>query len=91
MNNCRFCSHPLTEIVSFGQMPIANAFLDKKHIENEYLFELAAMYCSNCCLFQLKHQPDPELLFHENYAFFAGSSNVMQKHFSDLTKSNRFS
>ena len=84
-NNCRFCSTKLIEVISFGKMPIANAFLTKTEIENEFFFELASMYCTNCFLFQLKEQPEPKKLFHENYAFFAGTSNVMQKHFSDLS------
>lgn len=82
--SCRCCQSSLNEVVSFGKMPIANAFLKKENIEDEYFFELSAMYCPKCFLFQLKEQPDPKLLFHENYAFFAGTSMVMQKHFSDL-------
>lgn len=83
--NCRFCSNELKEVISFGKMPIANAFLLQNEFKNEYFFELAAMYCPKCYLFQLKEQPDPKKLFHENYAFFAGTSNVMQTHFSDLS------
>tara|TARA_B100001057_G_C22804626_1_gene932855 strand:+ start:401 stop:1627 length:1227 start_codon:yes stop_codon:yes gene_type:complete len=91
--DCKFCSTKLNEVISFGKMPIANAFLEKKEIENEFFFELASMYCPSCFLFQLKEQPKPEKLFHENYAFFAGTSNVMQNHFSDLSLEliNRFS
>ena len=91
--DCRFCSSKLEEVISFGKMPIANAFLDKKDIDSEYFFELASMFCPKCFLFQLKEQPAPEKLFHENYAFFAGTSSVMQKHFSDLSNEliNRFS
>ncbi len=91
--NCKFCSTKLNEVISFGKMPIANAFLEKKDIKEEFFFELASMYCPSCFLFQLKEQPDPGQLFHENYAFFAGTSNVMQKHFSDLSLEliNRFS
>ena len=92
-NLCRFCSNKTTEIVSFGNMPIANAFLTKEEIDREYFFELAAMYCPICYLFQLKEQPTPQMLFHKDYAFFAGTSDVMQKHFADLSNEliNRFS
>ncbi len=92
-NLCRFCSNKTTEIVSFGNMPIANAFLTKEEIDREYFFELAAVYCPICYLFQLKEQPKPEMLFHKDYAFFAGTSDVMQKHFADLSNEliNRFS
>ena len=63
--DCRFCSSKLEEVISFGKMPIANAFLDKKDIDSEYFFELASMFCPKCFLFQLKEQPAPEKLFHE--------------------------
>ena len=48
-------------------MPIANAFLYEQQFKDEYFFELAPTYCPNCSLFQLFYQPNPKLLFHENY------------------------
>jgi len=92
-HNCRFCLSSLNEVISFGKMPIANAFIEEKDIKNEFFFELASMYCPKCYLFQLKEQPNPKQLFHKDYAFFAGTSNVMQKHFSNLSNEliNRFS
>ena len=85
MTLCRNCSKELNQFMSFGKMPIANAFLDKNEIINEYYFELAPTFCMNCSLFQLKFQPEPKKLFHENYAFFANTSSVMQDHFKDLS------
>ena len=86
IDNCRFCKTAIVEIINFGKMPIANAFLIKEDIKNEYFFELAAGYCPKCSLFQLIEQPNPDFLFHENYAFFADTSKYMQKHFSELSK-----
>ncbi len=83
--NCRFCDNTVTKITSFGKMPIANAFLNEDQFKDEYFFELAPTYCPNCSLFQLLHQPDPALLFHENYAFFANTSDYMQSHFKNLS------
>ena len=84
-HKCRSCANNLSEVISFGDMPIANAFIKKEDIQKEYFFELAAMYCPVCYLFQLKDQPDPRMLFHKDYAFFAGTSHYMQKHFSDIS------
>ena len=84
-NNCRFCESDIVEVINFGKMPIANAFLKKEDIKNETFFELATCYCPQCLLFQLIEQPNPESLFHENYAFFANTSNYMHKHFSELS------
>ena len=83
IKNCRFCDNELNQFMTFGKMPIANAFITAQEIESEYFFELSPAYCPNCSLFQLIEQPDPKKLFHENYAFFAGTSILMQKHFED--------
>ncbi len=82
---CRFCENETKTIISYGDMPIANAFLYENQFKDEYYFELAPTYCPNCSLFQLLYQPNPNLLFHENYAFFANTSKYMQKHFKDLS------
>ena len=83
-NNCRFCESDIVEVVNFGKMPIANAFLKKEDIKNETFFELATCYCPQCLLFQLIEQPNPESLFHENYAYFSSTSTYMVNHFSQL-------
>jgi len=84
VKNCRFCNHKLNQFMTFGKMPIANAFVKKDQFFNEYHFELAPSFCPNCSLFQLIDQPEPNKLFHDNYAFFAGTSVLMQNHFENL-------
>jgi len=83
--NCRNCNADLIEVVDFGKMPISNAFISKNQFSDEYFYNMTAMICQKCYLFQLLEQPNPNILFHDNYAFFAGSSNAMQKHFDDLS------
>ncbi len=83
---CRSCGNKLFEVVNFGKMPIANAFVHKEQFKKEYMFQLMAMNCPRCSLFQLYEQPDPSLLFHDNYAFLADTSRVMQQHFSLLAE-----
>jgi methylation protein EvaC len=67
--------------MSFGSMPIANGFLKPDQTSNEYFFELAPAFCSACGTFQLVEQPQPEKMFHEQYAFYSSSSRYMQGHF----------
>ena len=86
MTQCRNCNYDLVDFMTFGRMPIANAFIERKNFNNEYFFELTPTYCEKCTLFQLKYQPEPIKLFHENYAFFANTSKYMQSHFESLTK-----
>ena len=63
--------------MTFGKMPIANGFLDNKDFNREYFFDLSPAFCSECFTFQIENQPDPEMMFHENYAFFFKS---IEKH-----------
>ena len=67
--------------------------LKKMNLKKNIFFELAPTYCPACSLFQLKYQPNPNKLFHDNYAFFANTSNYMQNHFQALSKKiiNNFS
>jgi methylation protein EvaC len=79
--HCRVCSAKIAPFMSFGRMPIANGFLRRDEIANEYFFELAPGFCEACGMFQLLEQPDPEKMFHEQYAFYSSTSRYMQAHF----------
>lgn len=78
---CRVCNAKIDPFMSFGKMPIANGFLTADQFGEEYFFELAPSFCSNCRMFQIIEQPDAEKMFHENYAFFSSTSRYMQTHF----------
>jgi methylation protein EvaC len=67
--------------MSFGKMPIANGFLNPEDFANEYFFELIPGFCERCLTFQILDQPDPEKMFHQNYAFFSRTSKHMVSHF----------
>ena len=76
VKNCRCCSNPIEQFMTFGSMPIANGFLhDPK--QKEYFFEMCPAFCAKCYTFQLVEQPDPEKMFHEDYAFFSRQSKFM--------------
>ena len=72
--------------MSFGQMPIANNFLNESDKENEYFFEMAVGFCDNCKTFQLLENPEPEMMFNDTYAFFSGTSEYMKRHFKDFSE-----
>lgn len=78
---CRICTNSIEPFMSFGRMPIANGFMAADQIAGEYFFELAPAFCGHCGMFQIVEQPAPEKMFHENYAFFSGTSRFMQAHF----------
>lgn len=78
---CRICSEDLYEFIDFGPMPLGNGFLSHDQFEKEYFYQMRAGFCSHCKMVQLLHQPQAELMFHEEYAFFTSSSMRMQEHF----------
>ena len=65
-------------------MPIANGFLMPSSFSEEYYFEMKTAFCSSCKMFQLIDQPDPSMMFHENYAFFSSTSKKMAEHFEKM-------
>ena len=83
---CRICSNQIDIFMSFGKMPIANAFLKEADFQDEYFFDLATAFCEKCLTVQLETQPDPKLMFHENYAFFSKTSKHMQLHFEKFAE-----
>lgn len=84
---CLVCNGKTEKFIDFGMQPIANAFMTKDQMGNEYFFKMAVAYCPYCHMVQLTDQPDREKMFHENYAFFSSTSQYMQKHFQDFAQS----
>ena len=86
-SRCRVCGAPIGAFMSFGRMPIANGFLTADEIANEYFFELAPAFCEQCGMFQIVEQPQPEKMFHGQYAFYSSTSRYMQAHFERFASS----
>ena len=84
MNMCRICEESIEEIMSFGNMPIANGFLNSFEFATEYFFDLKVSYCGHCGMVQLVEQPGREKMFHENYAYFSSISRRMAEHFESF-------
>ncbi len=78
---CRICQHEITPFMTYGPMPIANGFLTPEMFKDEYFFDLNPAFCEQCYSFQIENQPDPEIMFHDHYAFFSRTSKQMQVHF----------
>ncbi len=80
---CRVCNNEVKELMSFGMMPIANAFITSK-AKNQYLFDLKIGFCENCFTFQVLEIPEAKKMFNENYAYLASTSQVMKEHWKEL-------
>ena len=81
--SCRICKTEVDELMSFGKMPIANAFVENK-AESQYFFDLKIGFCKNCFTFQVLEIPAAKKMFNNNYAYLASTSNVMQEHWNEL-------
>jgi len=78
---CKITGAQLKPFMTFGKMPIANAFVEKKNFDKEFFFEMEVGFNEELSLFQLNDHPKPEKMFNENYPFFTGSSEFMKVHF----------
>lgn len=89
MKSCLACETVIEPFISFGRMPIANAFLAPGEFAAEYFFELRVGFCPKCGMVQLLEQPAPERMFHGNYAFFSSTSTRMAAHFREFADAVR--
>lgn len=85
MLKCKVCDSKTHTIISFGQMPIANGFLQNPSTK-EFVFTLQAVFCPQCYMVQLEETVPPKKMFHDHYQFFSSTSKGMQEHFEDQAK-----
>lgn len=86
---CLVCKTPFRPFISFGRQPIANAFLRPDQVAGEFFFELTVGRCDACGMVQLGSLVDERKLFHEEYAFFSGTSKGMASHFERFARTMR--
>lgn len=91
---CPICTtNNLIKFISFGQMPVANAFLKREDLEKpEFKYEMKVGFCENCKMVQLinivpyEKYIVPDENGRTNYAFFSSTSRVMEQHFAEVAK-----
>jgi SAM-dependent methyltransferase len=81
VTECRVCGKSdWQDVVSFGQMPLANGYLEPaKSYPDELYFPLALLSCRSCRLLSLSLVVDPELLYRD-YAYVTSDSNMIRNH-----------
>jgi methylation protein EvaC len=82
---CRISKEKCFDVIDFGKMPMANAFIQNKN-SKEFLFPLKAIFGKKLSLFQLAHNPSPRKMFNENYPFYTSSSKSMILHFKSFAQ-----
>lgn len=90
--NCRLCKafDKLETVLSFGEVALANSYPINKD-EDEDLFPLTLVTCSECGHVQLKETINPTKLF-ANYLYSSSDSPSLVKHFKEFAEDikNRF-
>lgn len=86
-SDCRLCgSTDLVEVLSFGETPLANAYLSPADLDTaEICAPLVVNVCNSCKLVQLRDVVDPKILF-SNYLYVSGTSPVFVAHFASYAK-----
>ncbi|MEN4006855.1 MAG: class I SAM-dependent methyltransferase [Methanobacteriaceae archaeon] len=79
--NCRACGNTeLKNILSLGDMPLANALVPAEEIDmGERRYPLELVFCQKCSLVQITETVDPKILFGK-YLYFSSYSETMLKH-----------
>ena len=79
---CKITSEKIKPFMTFGKMPLANGFLDKRDFDSEFSYEMEVGFSQKVSLFQLNDFPNPKKIFNDKYPFFSGSSEYMKTHFN---------
>ncbi len=82
---CRSCgAAPLTNVLSLGETPLANALRDATDLSApEATFPLDLAVCPRCALVQITAEVPPDDLFRD-YVYFSSFSDTMLKHAAEL-------
>lgn len=89
---CKVCkTSNLTRFLSFGKMPVANAFLKRENLDREeFFYNMEIGFCENCKMVQLIEIVPydkyiiPDEYGKTHYAFFSSTSKFMEEHFAQL-------
>ncbi len=83
---CAFCgSNQLFEVVDFGDVAIAGAFLKEEDIPKEKKYPLAIDFCEVCFAVQVRDHIDPEILFEHDF-YFSSAIKTLRDHFEEYAK-----
>ena len=83
ITNCRICqNYKLKKVVNLGSQSITGDFLS--NLKEEYSkIPLELLFCSKCCLLQLAHTTNPNILY-KNYWYVSGTNMTMRIHLKNL-------
>ena len=71
----------MTEIIDFGDVALAGAFLKREEFRREKKYPLALMFCRECYVVQVRNHIDPETLFATDF-YFSSAIKTLRDHFA---------
>lgn len=86
MSKCNITNQKIKSFMSFGKMPLANGFIEKKNFKKEKFYELKIGFNEKISLFQVLDLPTFSNSIYENYPFFTHKSKFMINHFDECSK-----
>ena len=78
---CKFSGKEINPFMSFGKMPMANAFLTKDKFADEFFYNLEVGFSEKYYLFQVNDHPVSKKIFNDDYPFYTSKSHYMIDHF----------
>jgi len=78
---CKITNKQIKAFMSFGKMPAANGFLEKKDFKSEFFYNMEVGFSEKISLFQLNKFSNPKIIHNEKYPFYTSSSEYMKIHF----------
>jgi len=75
----------LNKFLDLGKQPIANGFLYKDQIKDEYFFNLGVAFDEDTKLITQTEYVDPPLMFNDEYVYRGSMSQTMREHFKELS------
>jgi len=85
MHCCAFCQSETTEIIDFGRVALAGAFIKAGGIPAEKRYPLRLVFCPSCFAVQVADVVDAETLF-KDYFYFSSQITAVRDHFKGYAK-----
>lgn len=79
--SCASCGGHTVEVLDFGDVALAGAFLEPEQFGAERKYPLSLHFCEECFLLQVRERIAPQTLF-EDYFYFSSAIGTLRKHFS---------
>src|SRR5579862_2348940 len=89
LHGCQICGgKKLIDIVNLDHQPPCDLLLDAKQIQEEEIhYPINVVRCATCGLVQLDYVPPPQIVFHREYPYRTGITQMLVDNFNQLAES----